>query len=178
MFYPRFATRLCAFSLLWLGFAATPALAEAPLSPTFQPLPAPIPVPALIVQDLTGREMTLAALIRKKKETTPTLVLHLWAPSCGPCQPEMRELDAALPRLTAQGIGVIALAQDPDGSVTVPAFARRYGIKNLPLYIDRARTALMRLPPHGTPTSYLIGDKGEIIAKKEGGLDWSEASVR
>lgn len=178
MFSPLSAIRLCAFFMLWLGFS-TPAYAAEPAA-MFLPLPSPQPLPALVVRELSGREWGLAELVKKMRQNTPgetTLVLHLWATNCGPCQPEMRAIDEALPQIEQQGLKIIALAQDPDGSVTVPAFIKRHGIKRLPLYIDPTQLATKRLAPRGLPTSYLIDTQDRITAIHTGSIEWNRPDL-
>ena len=81
-------------------------------------------------------------------------------------------MDALFPALTAKGLSVIALAQDHDGAVTVPAFASRYGIRPLPLYIDAQRLLWLQLQPRGLPMTYQLDGQGRILSVHEGVLVW------
>ncbi len=156
---------------LLLFFTASPALAEK--AAVFLPLPTAAPLPSLVLRDGKGGQTLLNDLLREKNLGFRSVILHLWAPNCLPCVPEMQALDAAWPALQASGVEVIALAQDPDGTVTVPAFARRLEIRHLPLYVDTERRALKGLQSRFLPVSYLLDGEGKAAALHEGPLDWA-----
>jgi peroxiredoxin len=171
MLYRRFATFLCLWTLLW-WLPCFPATADhnAFAAKGFLPLNAPLKLDSFWLKAADGRDLALRDLWSGPAQT---LFLHLWAPSCLPCVKEIKELDAAFPRLKDQGIHVIALAQDHDGIVTVPAFARRQGILNLPLYIDVNRLAWQGTRARGLPVTYQIDGQGRVLAMHEGAVDWA-----
>jgi len=174
LFLARFAIRLWVLALFFAlsgGFSATTQAAEAP-RPLFAPLSQPLQLPPMLVNDPTGAPKPFAPLVQAKLKATPLLLIHLWATTCPPCQKEMQALDQAWPALQAQHIDVIALAQDPDGKIALPAFVQRYGLKKLPLYLDPALRALRGLQPRGLPVTYLVGAKGTLVGLHEGSLDW------
>ncbi|MDD3182255.1 MAG: TlpA disulfide reductase family protein [Alphaproteobacteria bacterium] len=138
----------------------------------FLPIAAPPNVPHAMVLSAQGSKQALDDLV-KQQNAKGFVLLHLWAPNCAPCQTEMKELDAAHTTLKTKGIKVLALAQDPDGIIAVPAFFVRYSIKNIEMHIDTSRAASMALKPAGLPVTYLISQEGRIIGEHLGALDWT-----
>lgn len=130
-------------------------------------------MPAVLLQQVgQAREVSLQERVGSLLAEGKRVVLHLWMPSCPLCVKEMLRLDEAYPDLLARNIAVLAVAQDDQGKISVPAFARRYGLKNAPLYIDTPRAALFALSPQGVPTSFLIDASGKAVALHEGPIDW------
>lgn len=131
-----------------------------------------MPLPSVVVQDAKGRTTTLKEILAEKKGTARLVLLHLWAPYCPPCVREMQQLDSLWPKLREKGVEIIILAQDPDGEITVPAFARRREIRVLPLFIDKERQALKSLASAGIPITYMLDTEGRMTFAHEGPLDW------
>ncbi len=168
MFSHLFAINLWVFCLL---FFATPCPAKSPEG--FLPLPEPKALPSLVLRNEKGEQKLLSELLREKAPQTRQIILHLWAPRCPPCIREMQALDAAWPALHASGVEVIALAQDPDGVITVPAFAQRQEIRHLPLYVDTERLVLKGLESPFLPISYILDEGSRVVALHKGPLDWA-----
>ncbi len=178
-FRPLFATCLWFFLAFFASAGGFPATGKAEERQTsgWTALSEPLPIPSVLVRDVKGQRDRLKDLILEALEENRLVLLHLWAPFCPPCRPEMRALAAARPRLKAQGIAVIALAEDPDARHTVPAFARRFELRDLPLYMDEDSLAAEALEPPGIPSTYLLGPKGEFVARHDGALNWLSLSL-
>lgn len=173
MFTPSFATPLSlilAFSCLLGSFSAT----AAPQDPTavFAREAHGRTLPPAMIQQSGGSKRALSDIMGTVPADHRRLI-HLWAPHCPPCHAEMRALDKAAPSLKARGVTVVAIAQDPDGKITVPAFALRHGLKTLDLYLDSTRTLQMTLSPQGLPVTYLVSAEGTILGEHLGALDWA-----
>lgn len=172
MFTPSFATPLSflvALSLLMGSFSATAADAT-PLA-NFKHWATPVALPQTLVAPLQGNKLVLADIV-KPSASEPTVLVHLWAPNCAPCAQEMKALDSAARALQQKGLRVIAVAQDPDGPISVPAFVKRYSLSTINAVVDTTRQLQMALAPQGLPVTYLLSAKGEIIAEHLGPVDW------
>jgi len=169
---PRFATLLSiAMMLSWPcgGFCATAVTDGA--QDGFVALERPRDVPLALIQTERGDKRPLVDLLRAQK--TPSMVfLHIWAPYCPPCAAEMKTLESLRPALERKGVVVLAIAEDPDGAVTVPAFKRRHDLPNLVPLIDVTRALANGLNPQGLPTTYRLSSTGKITAEHAGPVDW------
>lgn len=171
MFRRLFATTVSlawALSLLLVGFKAT----AAPLQDSFTPLDKAKPLPAAVLVSPKGQQRTLAELVKEGTAKGPVL-LHLWATRCAPCQPEMRDLTEAVPTLKDKGITVLAVAQEADGLVAVPAFLRRYSLREEGIYVDPNLALAHAILTDGLPSTFLINATGQIAGMHIGPLDWA-----
>ena len=171
MFKTLFATLL---SLFWLFsasvsvFYATEVRAQ---QAAFVKFDRPKALPAMVVQDVDGKDITLRQLLRQKA-TNGIVLLHLWSPSCRPCVKEICNIDKAKAALSAKGMPIISLAEDPRGAFTVPAFIRRQDIEKEDIYIDKNLHAMKSLQAPGVPITYIVSDKGFALAAHTGTLSW------
>ncbi|MFA6280801.1 MAG: TlpA disulfide reductase family protein [Bdellovibrionales bacterium] len=138
---------------------------------TLVPVETPVPLPSTLLHTGKGVETTLANVLQEKGKSHYYLI-HLWAPSCRACVPEMKQLDKIQTSLSKQGFTLVSIAQDPNGSFTVPAFERRHEITTINSYIDEKASMIRTLRPAGLPTTYLATPDGLIIAFHEGAMDW------
>ncbi|MFC2406384.1 MAG: TlpA family protein disulfide reductase [Cardiobacterium sp.] len=100
------------------------------------------------------------------------LILSFWSATCGMCIQELQEmqrLQAAHP----QAVDVLAVNIDGADSKTLRAVAARSKL-TVPVAADQLGVTAERYRVSGTPTSYLIGRDGKIVAYKEGVLEAEE----
>ena len=96
------------------------------------------------------------------------LILNFWSATCGMCVKELQEmqrLQAAQP----QAVDILAVNIDGADSNTLRAVASR-GKLTVPVAADQLGVTAERYRVSGTPTSYLIGRDGKIVARQEGVL--------
>ncbi len=96
------------------------------------------------------------------------LILNFWSATCGMCVKELQEmqrLQAAHP----QAVDVLAVNIDGADGKTLRAVAAR-GKLTVPVAADQLGVTAERYRVSGTPTSYLIGRDGRIVARQEGVL--------
>lgn len=170
MFRRVFATCLCFFPLFFFILFRPCAVVAG--ENAFPPLEKPLPLPALVVEGPHPAPKTLVETVRASLSGKKGVLLHLWTPSCPICREEMIRLDRETARLDKAGLALVTLAEDTDAKIIVPAFARRYGIRNMSFYYDSAMRALALLPLRGLPTTCLINTKEEIVAVHHGAIDW------
>lgn len=175
MFRPSFATPLSlilAFSWLVGSFSATAS--EVPFPKGFSRLMPARALPGVMATPLKGDKIPLRDFVQREGATHGFVLLHLWAPNCPPCHAEMKELDAAHTKLAEKGVKVIAIAEDPDGLVSVPAFSVRHSLTNRDLLIDTTRALMLALRPAGIPMTYLVLPDGKIVGAHTGPVKWTE----
>lgn len=100
------------------------------------------------------------------------VLLNVWATWCKPCVKEMPSLDALQKQLDPKKIALIALAQDRNGTVVIPAFYKRHELHNLKTYVDPEGMGLTQLGVRGVPTTLLINPEGKEIGRIENEVDW------
>jgi len=171
MFKTLFATLSCLFwlfSCLSSVIYATEAKAQ---QADFTQLATPVLLPTMMVQDPKGNYVSLQKLI-KNSARQGFVLLHLWSPSCGICAKEMKDIDAAKSALKQKRMAVISIADDSKGPHSVPAFIRRQSIDADGIYIDSNRRISRILRSPGVPMTYIVSDKGRVLAIHEGSLSW------
>src|SRR5262245_14887121 len=81
------------------------------------------PAPAFAVKTLDGKPLRLADL--KKKP----VIVDFWATWCGPCRASMPHLSTMQSRYGKQGLTVIGMSVDENGTQGVKRFAQQLGVK-------------------------------------------------
>jgi len=104
------------------------------------------------------------------------VLLNLWATWCAPCKMEMPSLDRLRAKM-GDGIAVIALSVDRGGLQAPAAFLSSQGITRLQLYHDKTGEAVGLLKAAGLPTTLVLNEKGEEIARLIGPADWDGAGI-
>jgi len=97
------------------------------------------------------------------------LILNFWSATCGMCVKELQEmqrLQAAHP----QAVDILAVNIDGVDSKTLQAVATRRELK-VPVAADQLGVTAERYRVSGTPTNFLIGRDGKIVAAREGLLE-------
>lgn len=117
------------------------------------------PAPALAAFDLQGKEATLARWQGKK------IYLNFWSASCGGCMAEMATLQA-LSQQWKDKIDVVAINTDPD-SVNIDEMLTMHHI-TYPVLRDQLKITQERYQVIGTPTSFVIDGKGQLISMYQG----------
>ena len=161
------------------------------LAPSTQPLPTRpsvtgiyfsgrLPMPIL-------RKMSWDASSATVIEPGPQArLICFWASWCQPCVGELRELTKHEKRLREAGLDVLALSVDglDEAQATGPQDAQQLLRKlNFPFTTARAtpelldkldvvqQVALIRHPPFGIPTSFLVDPEGQLVAIYRGPVD-------
>jgi thiol-disulfide isomerase/thioredoxin len=141
-------------------------------------LRAELPVPELAVyesryplndfafSDDSGRSLKLADF------RGTFVLLNVWASWCQPCREEMTSLDHLAQRAAIHGFKIVPISIDVAGVPTVQYFYKRFGLDNLPIYVDPSKGVMDAFGVIGIPTTILVDPDGREIARMSGGARW------
>ena len=115
------------------------------------------PAPRLVVKQLDGRDLDLAAL------RGTVVVLNFWATWCPPCRAEMPMLEMFYQRHAAEGMAVIGLSADDAHERKAVGRAMQGFTYPAALLVD-AKTNGFGIP-RALPVTYIIGPDGIIRAR-------------
>jgi thiol-disulfide isomerase/thioredoxin len=126
--------------------------------------------PALAVEDLAGRTLSLADYRGK------VILVNFWATWCEPCREEMPSIDRLRSSLKGKPFEVLAVNMaEPLSRIEKFMAAVPLGF---PVLRDRQGAAGKAWKAKFLPASYLIGRDGRIHYVAYGELDWSSDAVR
>jgi thiol-disulfide isomerase/thioredoxin len=172
---------ILALTLGGLAFPAAPASATSPkpsplegrFAEDFSLLDPPVPAPLEVFADLDGGPVRLADF------KGGVVLLNFWATWCAPCIREMPALNRLQFMLGREGLRVAAVSIDRGGKDLVVPFAKKLGLRNLPLYLDPKSSLARAFGVTGLPSTYLIDAQGRIVRAMAGAAEWdSRAAVR
>ncbi len=151
---------------LWFVAAGGAARAEN----GFYELPMPI---RLDTQFKRGDDaiISLAEMVGKP------VILHFWATWCGPCVPEMKELDQ-FAEFYGEAVHVIAVSQDFRGLQAVEPFFERFNINHLKAYADIKGRMGRQFSVSALPQTFFINEHGLVVGGVTGPLDWQDENVK
>jgi peroxiredoxin len=119
------------------------------------------PAPAFTLQDLNGKNVSLADLRGK------VVVLDFWATWCPPCVKEIPHFIELYEQYKDKGLAMVGISLDREGISVVKAFVQKYQIK-YPIMmtdglVDKAFGGITSIP-----TTFLIDPAGNISKKYVG----------
>jgi thiol-disulfide isomerase/thioredoxin len=126
----------------------------------------PQPAPAAEFKTAAGKRLTLADFRGR------VVLLNIWATWCGPCRSEMPSLDRLQGQHRDDGLAVLTVSVDSDGSLAVRRFFEQSGIHNLTPYLDADSATARAFGAHAIPTTLLIGRDGKVIGSIVGAMEW------
>ena len=126
----------------------------------------PQPAPTAKFKTAAGKRLTLADF------RGHVVLLNIWATWCGPCRSEMPSLDHLQALHRNDGLAVLAVSVDDDGSVAVRRFFEQSNIRNLTLYLDADRTTERAVGASAIPTTLLIDRNGNVVGSLVGAMQW------
>ena len=147
--------------LLWLCCVGSAAPALTPWTSG--------PTPLLSLTDQHGTNHTLAAYHGR------VVLVNFWATWCAPCREEMPALQALQHRLGKERLVVLAVnyGESPE---KVQQFAHHTPV-DFPLLLDRHMEAAKAWQVRVLPTSFVLGQDGDIRYSAVGMLDWGDAQI-
>lgn len=142
----------------------------------------PVSVVDVVFTDLEGRELTLGDLRGK------VLLVNLWSKGCVPCRKEMPDLARLQRDLSGDGFAVVALPMEKRDAGSSRKILDKWGGKDLAAYGNDPQTLARALYDTGFftetrisfvyPTTYLVDRTGDLIAVRQGYLDWDVPEAR
>jgi peroxiredoxin len=121
----------------------------------------PLPAPAWKLKDVDGRTVTSEQFKGK------VVILDFWATWCPPCRSEIPGYVALQKKYAADGLVVVGISMDTDGTAPVKRFIKDIGINYTVVMGDDAVADAFG-PIDGYPTTFIIDRDGLIRSKKLG----------
>ncbi len=122
--------------------------------PHAQALDAGEKLPEVGLVDLSGKRVSVAALVGK------VVVVDFWASWCAPCREELPVLERLYRKYRGQGLAVVGVSVDKD-LANVKSFLAKLPL-SFPVVHDANHQASSRYEPPRMPSSYVIDKKGFV----------------
>jgi thiol-disulfide isomerase/thioredoxin len=105
------------------------------------------------------------------------LIVNFWASWCTTCTSEMVELDELQKEYRKRPLKVIAISEDFKGIEAVKEFYKKYNITLLDAYIDQKSKLFKEFEIIGLPTSFIVDDKNQIVARINGRINLHDEKI-
>jgi cytochrome c biogenesis protein CcmG/thiol:disulfide interchange protein DsbE len=140
--------------------ADTPPVAAGKLAPGFK------------LTDLKGQTISLASLRGK------VVFLNIWATWCPPCREEMPSIESLYNEFRHDpDFVILAVSQDTDGAKAVAPYMKQNGF-NFTVLLDPKNNVGEAYNVSGIPETFIIDQRGRIVAHHIGPYDWSNSEIR
>jgi peroxiredoxin len=132
----------------------------------------PRPVPSVAVTTIKGEQLRLGAL------NGNVVLVNFWATTCAVCLREMPKLAELFEKYQLQGYRTVAVAMPYDPPNRVLDYVKRHPLPfDVALDVDGTVLRAFGDVP-GTPTSFLVDKRGNIIRKYLGEPDFADLEQR
>lgn len=119
----------------------------------------PVPAPDVTMETLDGQTINLA------EQKGKVILVNFWATWCAPCRKEIPELIDLYSSMKGDGLMVVGIAVDNEGTSVVEPFVEKEGI-NYPIVIDTSRSIESNFEAmYGLPTTYVVNPDGQIVRR-------------
>ena len=170
----RVLKRLVGPSLIYCALSGAPAWAQSKINfkviPILQPIKDNAPTPEFSLATAEGKNIALKDFRGK------TVFLNFWATWCEPCREEMPAMEKLYREYKNQNFVVLAV-NVKDRKQEALAFIKELKLSYPIAFDPNAETATL-YGAWGLPTTYLIGPKGEGLARGWGPADWYGPAAR
>ncbi|SDK35134.1 Thiol-disulfide isomerase or thioredoxin [Ferrimonas sediminum] len=165
---------ILALTLLSSSVFAFPGMNQAGDDPALQrfvELTFPQQLETISITDAKGDVVDLAQYKGKM------VVLNLWATWCPPCVRELPSLARFRAQLEQQDAVVLPVAIDQDPAV-VPPFLADLGLPSFTTLYDTTNEVGRVLPTDLVPATFILNEKGELVAFVRSFVDWDNPKVQ
>jgi cytochrome c-type biogenesis protein len=129
------------------------------------------PAPSYATVSLNGDSVSLAAQRGK------VVLLNVWATWCHPCRTEIPELRAIHAKFQAQGLELIGVSVDTDGTDdAIRSFMRDFQM-TFPIWRDPDERVSTKFLVVGVPATFLIDREGVLRWRKTGPIAPGDTSL-
>lgn len=129
-----------------------------------QPLHDAAPAPAVVLEDLDGRPVTLRDFRGK------VVFVNFWATWCIPCRDEMPALESVYHVYRDRGLVVVGI-NFKEAAADARTLVQRLGL-SFPVVLDRTGAASQAFRVRGLPVSFMLDRDGRMVGKAIGSQDW------
>ena len=168
-------------SLLWIltslsavSLRLMPASAQSEVNykavPILQAMKEVAPTPEIVLGTLDGKKISLKDFRGK------IVLLNFWASWCAPCREEMPAMEKLYQEYRDKNFGILAVAVK-DSKQETGKFVKELKL-SYPIALDPDAKVGQDYGAWGLPVTYLIGPKGEGLARGWGPADWYGAGAR
>jgi len=168
------ALALCGLLLMFFTLSTTPTWAQSKVNfkaiPILQPMKDAAPTPDFTLTDPDGKKISLKDFRGK------TLFLNFWATWCEPCREEMPAMEKLYQEHKNNNFVVLAV-NVKDRKQEALAFVKELKL-TYPIAFDPNAEVASLYGAWGLPTTYLIGPKGEGLARGWGPAEWYSPAAR
>jgi peroxiredoxin len=140
------------------------------LVPNLQQMQDSSPTPDFTLPDPAGKKVSLKDFKGK------LVMLNFWASWCAPCREEMPTMERLYQEFKSKGFVIVAV-NVKDKKADALAFIKELKL-TYPVVFDSDDTVGLLYGAWGLPTTYLIGPKGEGLARMWGPADWYSPGAR
>ncbi len=163
-----FLKRFWGLLLLFLALGAAPGWAQSKINfkviPILQPMKEVAPTPDFSLANSEGKKISLKDFRGK------TVFLNFWATWCEPCREEMPAMEKLYQDYKNKNFVVLAI-NVKDRRQEALAFVKELKL-TYPVAFDPNAEVASLYGAWGLPTTYLIGPKGEGLARGWGPAEW------
>ena len=124
----------------------------------------------IFLKDIDGKKIKL------QKVSDDILIMNFWATWCAPCVKEMPDL-LELEEKLGKKFKVVFISLDSDPSVSIPKFIKRNKLKTFSSFVDSDFSLSNKLSVKIMPTTLIINNKSEEIARLSGYADWLSENI-
>jgi peroxiredoxin len=160
--------------MLLLAFYAAPIWAQPTINykviPNLEPMKDTAPTPDFTLPSLDGKKTSLKDFRGK------VVFLNFWASWCVPCREEMPAMERLYHEFKEKNFVVLAV-NVKDRKEVAAAFVKELKL-TYPIAFDPEGQVGLLYGAWGLPTTYLIGPKGEGLARAWGPAEWYSPSAR
>jgi peroxiredoxin len=128
------------------------------------------PAPDFTLKDLAGKPVQLSSLKGK------VVLVNFWATWCPPCRAEIPSMVKLNQAMQGKPFQMLCISIDEGGKEAVTSFFQKEKL-TLPALLDTDGKVARVYATTGVPETFVVDQKGVILKKVVGSMDWSSPEV-